>query len=399
MRKIFYWITALLPGLMIPIIPGLIEAQTYQMQDDFFATQQCVGADEVLLEYSVNDSSALIYANTGDSILLACQSLNSLFWMSHKSFRRTMKSADRNGSTLAGQILYLYLIKPVQSLLAGKRRLIIKPDDQLSDLPFEALIRPDEDCTIQGKTPIRYLVQDYEVIYRCNQVFGQEAGMEKTESNHVFHDEDQFAFLGFSPVFCNHPGLNELPDSRYEIAEIGSLFRQRGLTSWLFTEQYSVKEYFKSLARRGKIIHLSTHYIAETADHGQGGFLFWGYDPAGIHGKQNEEVLTTQEIAGLQLQADLIVLNACASGIVKLKSGGRRNSLPAIFLEAGARNILSTLWNVTDRLAGEFMVNFYRLWLSGKTYSQALREVKLQMISSPETALPTIWAPYVLTAK
>jgi CHAT domain-containing protein len=384
---------------MIPAIPGLIEAQTCQMQDDFVSTQQCIGPEDVLLEYSVTDSSAIIYANTGDSILLACQSLNPLFWMSHKSFRRTMKSADRNGLTLAGQILYLYLIKPVQSLLTGKSRLIIKPDDRLSDLPFEALIRPDDDYTVQGNSVIRYLVQDYEVIYRCNQVSRQEAGVEKMDLNPGLCDEDQFAFLGFSPVFCNHPGLNELPDSRYEIAEIGSLFRQRGLTSWLFLEEYSGKEYFKSLARRGKIIHLSTHYITETSDHGHGGFLFWGYDPSGIHGRQNEEVLTMEEIAGLHLQADLIVLNACASGIVKLKSSGPQNSLPAIFLQAGAQNILSTLWNVTDRLAGEFMVNFYRLWLSGKTYSQALREVKLQMISSPETALPTIWAPYVLTAK
>jgi len=399
MRKIFCWITALLPGIIIPIIPGLIEAQTCHMQEDFVTTQQCIGPEEVLLEYCVTDSSALIYAHTGDSILLACQSLNSLFWMSQKSFRRTMKSADRNGLTIAGQILYLYLIKPVQSLLAGKRRLIIKPDDRLYDLPFEALIRPDDDCKTQDNTGIRYLVQDYEVIYHCNQVFGQEAGMEKIDCNPVFHDEDQFAFLGFSPVFCNHQGLSELPDSRHEIAEIGSLFRQNGLSSWLFLEQYSVKEYFKSLARRGKIIHLSTHYISETSDHGHGGFLFWGYDPSGIHARQNEEVLTMEEIAGLQLQADLIVLNACASGIVKQNTGGATNSLPAIFLEAGARNILSTLWNVTDRLAGEFMVNFYRIWLSGKTYSQALREVKLQMINCPETALPTIWAPYVLTAK
>jgi CHAT domain-containing protein len=73
--------------------------------------------------------------------------------------------------------------------------------------------------------------------------------------------------------------------------------------------------------------------------------------------------------------------------------------LPGIFLAGGAQNILSTLWNVSDEITRDFMVDFYRLILDGKSYSAALREAKLHLISSTETSLPTVWAPYILTER
>jgi CHAT domain-containing protein len=399
MRTLFSWITIILPGIVIPVIPGVIEAQPLHYQDEVSNNQQCIQPDEVMLEYYITDSSALVYATTGNSTLLANQSLNSLFWMAHRSFRRKIKSADPKGFIIAGQILYLFLIKPVQDFISGKRRLIIKTDDSLSELPFEALIGPDDGCLIRNRAAIHYLIHDFEIIYRTDQGSRQDDSLKMPDGNIVNSDDCQFAFMGFSPVFSNHPVLCALPDSKHEITEIASLFRQKGMTSSLVYEQYSQKDYFKTVACKGRIVHLSTHYVSEAPGCGRGGFLFWGYDPSKSARERNEGVLTVEDINSLQLQADLIVLNACASGIEKLTSGAKRNSMPSVFLKAGARNILSTLWSVTDRLAGDFMINFYRLWLSGKTYSQALREAKLQMISCPETSLPTIWAPYVLTAK
>lgn len=111
----------------------------------------------------------------------------------------------------------------------------------------------------------------------------------------------------------------------------------------------------------------------------------------------DDGILSIDEITKLKLQADLLVLNACSSGIELQRSGDSVSSLPCVFFMAGAKNIVSTLWSVNDNLAGDFMVSFYRQWLSGKSYSEALREVKLQMIHCPGTAMPTIWAPYVLT--
>ncbi len=398
MKNILSWITIILPGIMIPIIPGMIEAQPNQALEETNRIQQYIKPDEVMLEFSMTDSTVSVMAITRDSIMLACQSLNPLFWKANKAFRNKIKAGDPLGFVIVGQILYFFLIRPVQQFISGKKRLIIKPGDSLSELPFEVLIQPDKRNSLLPGVPINYLILDYEVIYHADQSLLPEISGEIKESLPADATDQQYAFMGFSPVFVNHPGLSALPVSKEEIKEIGSLFRQKGLTSWLVYEQHSNKEHFKSTACMGRIVHLSTHYMPEPPEIGHGGFLFSGYDPA-ISPGDNDGVLTIDEISRLHLNADLVVLNACSSGIQKLKSGGSRNSLPVVFLKAGARNILSTLWSVTDRLASVFMVNFYRLWLSGKTYSQALREVKLEMISHPETSLPKIWAPYVLTAR
>jgi len=158
-------------------------------------------------------------------------------------------------------------------------------------------------------------------------------------------------------------------------------------------------EYRKEYSGRGKIVHLATHYLPQSLGHTCGGFLFWGYDPASKTGSCPQEILTPDEISHLKLNADLIVLNACSSGIIPPPSGTTFQSLSLSFFQAGARNTLCALWNVTDALANQFMVDFYRRCLSGKTYSQALREVKINLINKQETSLPTIWAPYVLTGQ
>ena len=71
------------------------------------------------------------------------------------------------------------------------------------------------------------------------------------------------------------------------------------------------------------------------------------------------------------------------------------------FRTAGARNILVTLWPLNDGEARDFMVAFYRTWLSQAGRSdpaKALREIRLTYLNNANPALrdPRVWAPYVL---
>jgi len=386
-----------LTGMIIFILQGSAEAQPCHSPDESVTVQQNLKPDEVMLEYFLTDSTVLVSAIAVDSTLLASQSLNPLFWLSLKSFQKKLRSADPNEFSILGEVLYLFLVKPVRNFLTGKRRLIIIPDARLSGLPFEAFVVNDNASPPYNICNIHYLIRDFEVVYHCSPlIWSGIAGMDEDE-HAISPDDYKFAFMGFSPVFSNYPGLSALPGSKLEIAEIGSLFHQKGLSNWLVSEQYSGKEYFKSEARRAKIVHLATHYLRNANDPQHEGFLFWGYDSSGKSNPDDDGILSADEIIKLQLQADLIVLNSCSSGIEQIRSNDTVTSLPCVFFMAGARNILSTLWSVNDNLAGNFMVCFYRQWLSGKNYSEALRLVKLQMLGSPETALPTIWAPYILT--
>jgi len=399
MRSLKYGIKSLLAFIIVFFVSGNLYAQSLQVAETQWNIQQNLKSDEVLLEYVLSDSSVLVSAIAVDSTLYARQSLNSLFWISLKSFRKKLKSADPNEFSILGQVLYLFLVNPVKDFLNGKRRLIIIPDEKLSGLPFEAFIIHDDANPPYNICNIHYLIRDYEVVYHCSAAYWTHVAEANREAHEVSPDDHQFAFMGFSPVFSNIPGLSALPDSKVEIAAIGSLFHQRGLSTWVVSGQFSGKEYFKTEACRGRIVHLATHFVRDETDPQRQGFLFWGYDPSGKKNRPENGILTAEEITKLQLQADLIVLNACSSGIEQVKSGDTVSPIPCVFFMAGAKNILSTLWSVNDKLAGQFMISFYRHWLSGKSYSEALREVKLHMISYPETAMPTIWAPYVLTGR
>ncbi|MFQ5677733.1 MAG: CHAT domain-containing protein [bacterium] len=69
------------------------------------------------------------------------------------------------------------------------------------------------------------------------------------------------------------------------------------------------------------------------------------------------------------------------------------------FLYSGARNIIVSLWKVSDKHTSQLMVELYKNILSGKGYAQSLLEAKLQMLKKPATAFPKSWSSFVLIGK
>jgi CHAT domain-containing protein len=93
-----------------------------------------------------------------------------------------------------------------------------------------------------------------------------------------------------------------------------------------------------------------------------------------------------------------VVLSACntAQGNVDY-SEGIYGLVRALRL-AGARNVLVTLWPVNDGEARDFMVAFYKNWLT-QTHSdpaKALRDTQLSYLEKDKLRDPRVWAPYIL---
>jgi CHAT domain-containing protein len=114
---------------------------------------------------------------------------------------------------------------------------------------------------------------------------------------------------------------------------------------------------------------------------------------------KNDGLLHLDEINNLHLNASLVVLSACSTGAGQVTRTEGVLALTRGFYLAGASNVVYSLWNVPDHTTGEFMMNFYRYYFSRKSYSEALREVKLKMIACPETSLPYMWAGFVLLGR
>lgn len=395
MAVMYFRTSMILTITLIMAIPDFAESETTVSPEAVRIWQNSLSQDEVMLEYILFDSSVQINSIARESSNVTIQSLDPGFWRNLECFRKKLKSADPKDFQLHGEILYFFLVKPILNILAGKHRLIIIPGSRLVAVPFEAFIRIGELETVGNRVCPHYLIHDFEVVYHISASMRYEKAKIAPKGS-KFSSENMIEFIGVSPASSRCIGTASLPGAMSEIMEIGELFHQNGFSTWLVSDGYLLKDRFMFMASYGRIIHLATHYLVEKPGCRAGGFLFAGCQSANGNSLYSEDILTPDEIHTMQLKADLVVLSACASGVARLNTGNSDGFLPNLLFLAGARNVLSTIWNVTDNLSKRFMLDFYRLWMSGKTYSEALREVKLQWISCRQTSIPTIWAPYVL---
>jgi len=107
------------------------------------------------------------------------------------------------------------------------------------------------------------------------------------------------------------------------------------------------------------------------------------------------------EIMRLKLNADLVTLSACNTGLGKLVNGEGILGLTRAFFYAGARNITVSLWNVNDSSTSALMKDFYEDLNRGMSKSAALRQAKLTLLHGKEAAWhhPYYWAAFVLVGE
>ena len=104
----------------------------------------------------------------------------------------------------------------------------------------------------------------------------------------------------------------------------------------------------------------------------------------------------------LKLDADLVVLSACETGLGKLEKGEGMIGLTRGFLYAGARSLVVSLWKVNDTSTSVLMERFYRHLQEGKPKAEALRLAKLSLKNDPDMPAlhdPFHWAPFILVGE
>ena len=119
-------------------------------------------------------------------------------------------------------------------------------------------------------------------------------------------------------------------------------------------------------------------------------------DEKALHENIDDGVLFTPEIFNLRLNAELVVLSACETGIGKLEEGEGVMSLNRAFLYAGARNVVSSFWKVNDKFTSELMTWFYSYIIEGYSYSRALQQAKLRLLENESSAYSLYWAGFAI---
>lgn len=114
-----------------------------------------------------------------------------------------------------------------------------------------------------------------------------------------------------------------------------------------------------------------------------------------------DNILYSGEIYNLELNADLTVLSACETGLGKIEEGEGVIGLTRALLYAGSKNIIVSLWQVSDESTSKLMVDFYTNILENKKnrFSGHLSKAKRKLIAEGKFAHPFFWSPFVLIGK
>ena len=142
------------------------------------------------------------------------------------------------------------------------------------------------------------------------------------------------------------------------------------------------------------LVHLATHGWIDPASPSRSGLVL-ASDPR----SPEDGILQPREILKLSLDAELVTLSACQTGLGELVTGEGMVSLARSFFYAGTDSVVASLWSVNDRASADFMELFYSALADGASKADALRQAKIQLRQRAAYEHPYYWAPYVLIGR
>lgn len=379
--------------------------------------QRTLPPEGALVEYTVHGDELLIFTLTRTALHADVVPNAGRIEKAAERFTSAIRRYEAEDFRASAGTLTASLLSPVLPHLRGVTSLIIVPDGFLHALPFEAV--PVAALPREGSAAaaVPYLITRYAVSYNHSATL--QAGLDGAA--HGTHP-DALDFAGFAPVFRDSVGngdflaqrsavkasglsdvrsitldgrrFAELPYSEEEIGAVTRAFNGKGKSGRSFLHTEATEEAFKRNAGGARILHVATHGFINERQPGLSAILFSQNTGGGEDG-----ILHARETYGLDLDADLVVLSSCESGVGTIVQGEGAMALMRGLFYAGAQNVMYSLWKVSDRHTSRLMERFYEGVLDGRPYADALRRAKLSMIADPETASPGKWSGFVLTGR
>ncbi|MFP5205379.1 MAG: CHAT domain-containing protein [Acidobacteriota bacterium] len=183
--------------------------------------------------------------------------------------------------------------------------------------------------------------------------------------------------------------LVALPESRNEVQTIATDLPKPGT---ILLGDHATETDFKRLPlNQYNVIHLALHGYADSEFPDRSALVFAPENPP-----VDDGLLQVREIRQLPLNASLVTLSACNTGIGPVGEEGIANIVNA-FIEAGAQSVVSTFWEVEDRATAQLMMDFYQHLGHNEGKADSLRHAQLDMLHSG--APPYYWAGFELVGE
>ena len=318
------------------------------------------------------------------------------------------------------QALYEVLWAPIgQTLPSQTKRIIISPDGQLNFISFATLLTKDqhflaERYSVQYVSSGRDLLREVrpstakEVVLFANPDFnlGSTAMLAKADNRSA----DAGAVRGSEKRDIEDWSFGSLTGTQQESDELIKKFVGWGWTPTDFTAKEATKEALLKI-HSPYILHLATHGFFAKEDptatqpepeaslnerqsvtkskffknpmHRSGLALAgaqttieaWKHEE--VPPVENDGILTAEDVSTLDLQGTwLVTLSACDTGSGEARAGEGVMGLRRGFIQAGAQNLLMTLWPISDEVTVQIMSDFYEAAHNSGKAPEALADVQ-----------------------
>lgn len=333
--------------------------------------QAFIPEDCTLVEYYVSDNN--VYAWVLDKVMFRFHALDitpEKLKEKLRYFNKLIQSPENKSSLnqikLAGQVLYNMLYSGLEQHIKTKQIFIVG-HRFLHFLPFEAMY--------DGQ---RFLVERYPFSYLPSSSLLQFL----KPANRAL---DSFLALG-NPEIDYVQDIGSLEGAERETVSIAKMFPG----GKVYLGRNATETVFRKEARNYQVLHIACHGLFDSTDPLNSRVLL-------SRDNEHDGKLTAREIYGIQLNASLVTLSACESGVSGVENGDELVGFVRAFIFSGTSSLLASLWKVDDIATHDIMSRFYRHLVSGsKETARAIQLAKIDLIKSTQYNHPFFWAPFRL---
>jgi CHAT domain-containing protein len=348
-----------------------------------------------LLEYALGERTSALFVVTRDELIALPLPPGAEIAERVAEVRRLIRGQNplhRPRLTAMLAELTGILIGPAADRLADVERLLVVPDGDLFYLPFEALGNPlapqDGPAGLLRRWTVTYLPsaavlphleREAPAAWQRDLLAFADPPPRPTSPAGVLRGAEL-------PTIIPGDSLPALPGAQREAKGIAALFPPDRVE--VHVGEAALESLLKTPSASAQRLHIASHGVISTTD-AEESYVLLAPD------ESDDGLLYLGEVFDLELEAELVVLSGCETGLGPRLAGEGLLGLARGFLYAGARDLVVSLWSISDAGTVDLMVDFYRRLEAGRAPAEALREAKLARIDGGETD-PFLWAPFVV---
>lgn len=368
-----------------------------------------LGSDTVLLQYVLGAKRSHVFAVTAQTLTAAeipnRQTLQQAVELVVDAVQRPRP--DRPAARLLSARLADIsnaVLAPVATHLAGKKRLLLALDGALQYIPF-AVLRSEIDGVSKP------LVETHEIVVvpSLSAVAALRSGrdLNRGKSVAIFADpvlqasdprlgrfQSESAPPATAPLTRSAAAaLSRLPYSALEAEAIADLVPANA-RHVAYGFQANRDTLISLDLTDYRYVHFATHGLIDARYPALSAIVLSRFDE---RGNRRNGMLRLYDIFDFELNADLVVLSACNTALGKEIPGEGLVGLAQGFMYAGARSLLVSLWQVSDRATAELMSRFYEGLLNQELAPpEALRAAQMSLAAERRWQHPYYWGAFVV---